>query len=52
MAAGLPRDLIAEFPQSVGKIVSAHVARQSHAVKTSSLTKCKRMIFGTLSGSK
>ena len=44
--ASLPGRLVAEEGKSSDKPLTVHVARQLHAARTSSRTKCNRMIFG------
>ena len=45
-------DFITECTERSGQILSADIARQLHAVRTSSRTKCRRMIFGVSTASK
>src|SRR5919106_424631 len=52
MATGLTGDLVAEFAQSPGEVASGQIPRQSHAAKTSSRTKCRRITFGRSASSK
>jgi hypothetical protein len=47
VATGLPGHAVAKAGERVCEIVSGDVPRQSHAVMTSSRTKCKRMTFGS-----
>lgn len=46
VGAGLPQYRVAEFSQSTDKFGPGAVAGSFHTVRTSSRTKCKRMISG------
>lgn len=46
VGAGLPRHRVAEFSQSADQFRPVAVAGRFHTVRTSSRTKCKRMIPG------
>ena len=46
MGAILPNSFIAQDSQGLHQILTGNVARRFHAARTSSRTKCSRMIFG------
>jgi hypothetical protein len=46
VGAGLPQYRVAEFSQSADKFRSGAIAGRFHTVRTSSRTKCRRMILG------
>jgi hypothetical protein len=52
MTARLTGRLVVEFRQGLRETAAGQITRQSHAAKTSSRTKCKRITFGRSASSK